>query len=656
MNGQFGGGVGSQIDPYIVEDAADLNIGVRSLQVATNNYYFKQSMDIDLSIFTNDTSTDYDGFVPIVLNGSHYDGNNKLLLNMHIVSRTDKAGLFSQLLGDSSVENIQMEAPIIDSQYVGVNAYIGFIAGITESSTASIKNCTVINGKITALNTIGGSGQILNHGQPMYTGGIIGYCAGIVLRCAFRGIIQSHRTVGGVVGYYDNVAGLIGCRAIAEITVSTNDRQNWEYHCGGGIAGTSTSKVSYCVFSGTLQGGLNGCGGIVANGTDIEKCAAYVTIYCRGTASYTSGGLYIGGLAGILSGSLSDSYSLGLVNAMSWHNGSYGGIAGAGGLAGKVVRADRCYTCCDVTGPIDYNVWKYPMLTSGFIGEYVFYNSETYTSYQSGSVNARTSAQLRDIKTYSGFNVLYHMVSVPSNTMGFDGDVVILPVNGVDHGGWSMSETISYVKTNGTWKRYVKRYISITDTTTYPIESILATIPSQEGDRYTGEYKAVTTPSWYGLGNWVYRNGVYVQTYSYTDATYIYDYLDTYRGVSPTRDYKLQNTHYLKIGYNDTGVITNQEFDFTNVWAIDSYMNNGYPFLLGIDYDDILASILGYVRVQANGRIETIPLYSIRDDISGLIVDTPRGKACMHLVDVTDSKASTVRVYVKSGIKSIAKI
>lgn len=89
-NGKFGGGTGTSVDPYLVEDDKDLRMCTKF------NVYYKQVADIDLSEYQ-----DGEGFTPVTIESNvanityNYDGNGFKILNLYQNRpSTHEVGLF----------------------------------------------------------------------------------------------------------------------------------------------------------------------------------------------------------------------------------------------------------------------------------------------------------------------------------------------------------------------------------------------------------------------------------------------------------------------------------------------------------------------------------------------------------------------------------
>jgi len=85
-NGNFGGGDGSQSNPFIVEDAADFNKMRTDSDYFLNEYYYIQSNNIDLNWANFDDNIEY--WI------GHYNGNNKSIKNITLTRGVITNGRF----------------------------------------------------------------------------------------------------------------------------------------------------------------------------------------------------------------------------------------------------------------------------------------------------------------------------------------------------------------------------------------------------------------------------------------------------------------------------------------------------------------------------------------------------------------------------------
>ena len=146
--GKFGGGNGSSSNPYLIEDADDLN-AIRNFPSG----YFKVVNDINLG---KGKYISGQGWNPIQDFTGVLDGNNHNIINLNINRPTeDFVGFFKACYG--TIQNCSF----VDSEVIGHN-YVGTICGycMAEASWGgSLSNVFVTNGKVTGNNVVGGIGH-----------------------------------------------------------------------------------------------------------------------------------------------------------------------------------------------------------------------------------------------------------------------------------------------------------------------------------------------------------------------------------------------------------------------------------------------------------------------------------------------------------------
>lgn len=178
-NGLFGGGDGTKGNPYLIEDAEDLN-AIRNIEA---NHYFKQVSDIDLSSYnwvslgSNQSEVFY----------SSYDGNNFIIDNLamsgnghevgglfgHCVTETD--GDAKNRLENITLTNVSIELP--------TTFRVGMLA--TSLINMDVFNCHT-QGTLTGQSNVGGFAQSLEDS--------------IINKCSINGAI-SGIYVGGFTCY-----------------------------------------------------------------------------------------------------------------------------------------------------------------------------------------------------------------------------------------------------------------------------------------------------------------------------------------------------------------------------------------------------------------------------------------------------------------------
>jgi len=192
----YSGGSGTELDPYLIANAQDF-YDIRF----NSTLYFKQTTDIDLSIYPN--------WIPASFSG-HYDGDNYKILNLHIEinSGSSNLGLFTTL-SNSSVKNLVIENAFVKQlgSYQNTAILSGFI------SNAYLDNIVIKNGWVES--------------PEAFVGGLAGRAEGAntVIDCGVEGVVKGYNCVGGLVGFNYDVSTYSKCYVRADIYWNVN--QAW---------------------------------------------------------------------------------------------------------------------------------------------------------------------------------------------------------------------------------------------------------------------------------------------------------------------------------------------------------------------------------------------------------------------------------------------
>ena len=274
----FGGGTGTQEDPWLITSQEDLialaeflnsgnaetfdteNAGVGNC----HGYYFKQTADIDLTGVT---------WEPIGYSGScyfagNYDGGGHSITNAVSTGKVDPngfatAGIFGWV-AFGSVENLHVKNANFVATGQNNYSYVGGIAGVCYGS--SIKNCSVENSSLESRR---------NNNNNNCAGSIVGYSTGGTFeKCAAENNqIRTMAYGGGFVGEVDDGYGVgnstftncygANCTVISE----TDDSQGTSF--SGAFAGEitdSTLTIQNCY---VYQATLSTVGNAVPQGTGV---------------------------------------------------------------------------------------------------------------------------------------------------------------------------------------------------------------------------------------------------------------------------------------------------------------------------------------------------------------------------------------------------
>ena len=274
----FGGGTGTQQDPWLITSQADLialaeflnsgnaetfdteNVGVGNC----HGYYFKQTADIDLTGVT---------WEPIGYSGEgyyfagNYDGDGHTISNATSTGKNDAngfatAGIFGWV-AFGSVENLHVKNANFVATGHNEYSYVGGIAGLCYGS--SIKNCSVVDSSLESRrdNNNNCAGSIVGYS----TGGTFEKCA------AENNQVKTMCYGGGFVGEVDDTYGVgnstfTNCY-VAKCTVisETDDSQGTSF--SGGFAGEMTDSTLTLQNCYVYQTALSIAGNAVPQGTGV---------------------------------------------------------------------------------------------------------------------------------------------------------------------------------------------------------------------------------------------------------------------------------------------------------------------------------------------------------------------------------------------------
>lgn len=206
-------GNGTQTSPWEITSAEHLEALASYVNAGNNTMYTYYKMMNDINL------TNYPNWIPIGQSTSfngNFDGNGKVIQNLHINSTLDYCGLFGRVMG-AIIQNIG----IVNCNINGGQRVGGLIGKISNGNEPRINNCYV-TGSIKGTSYVGGLigdmdycygtlifGCIISN---CYTtcnvesyygsriGGLIGSFGGIISNCYATGNIKGYNYVGGLVG------------------------------------------------------------------------------------------------------------------------------------------------------------------------------------------------------------------------------------------------------------------------------------------------------------------------------------------------------------------------------------------------------------------------------------------------------------------------
>ncbi|MCK4294970.1 MAG: hypothetical protein KAY65_17360 [Planctomycetes bacterium] len=325
---KYGGGSGTQQDPYLICTAEQLNtIGANQ---SDWNKHFKLTADIDLSGYTGTDFNMIGYYVAWYSNDNIpftgvFDGNNHTISNFSYTSADKNGiGLFSYVSMPSQVKNLGLINPNIFAQ----GGYVGSLVGYINKGI--ITDCYAKGASISGSSNVGG---------------LVGSNDGLIVDCYSSGSVSGNMYVGGLAGEVG--PGTVGrCYSTASVSGNSN--------VGGliGKASDETSEIKDSYATATVTGGTY-AGGLVGQ---LERGAVY-KCYSAGSVS---GSLNVGGLVGY-------TRALGIVVNSFWDTQASGQSASAGGTGKTTAQMQTENTYASV-GWDFYSIWdvcegaNYPVL------------------------------------------------------------------------------------------------------------------------------------------------------------------------------------------------------------------------------------------------------------------------------------------------------
>ena len=347
-------GKGTAAEPYLIKTVDNLNAlasivnkttcppGESTVMVYADTY-FRLEADLDLQNvpFTPVGAEQYHTFAGI------FDGNGHKIKNLKqsFKSHLNYGGVFGVIGGNAVIKNLTVE-----NAELTTNAYTGAIVG---TGHGTIDNCHVAEADI--LNTNTG------------TGAIAGLFEGEVKNCSVNNVVLYGLGgfVGGAVGeltaYVENnalaLSHISNCR-VANTNIAVWGTSEQGNLAGGVVGNLYWANLSDSYFSGTIDGtykvngaaATNVVGGVcgAVQNSSISGCFAVGNFVVEDYKSY------VGGVAGMLAGNMTNCYAAGAVQG---NNTQFaGGLAGAAYhattdiLSGATAKAtiSSCYSTAQV--------------------------------------------------------------------------------------------------------------------------------------------------------------------------------------------------------------------------------------------------------------------------------------------------------------------
>jgi uncharacterized protein (DUF2141 family) len=333
----FAGGNGTELDPYQVATAEQLNNVRYHL-----DKHFIQTANIDLNAAPYNTDL---GWEPIGSYGSPFNGtfngNGKTISNLTINRSTaDYVGLFGIAGQYAKIQNVKLENTTVTGRnntggLVGTNAdsitnscatgavtgseYVGGLVGYNLVGDITNSYATVAVSGGTWVGGLAGYNDWATISGSYTTGAVTGtaYVGGLVGQNRQDSITNSYATVA-VTGTDNYVGGLVGCnQENSQITSSYAIGTVVGKQSTGGLVGENWGTItkSYATGDVTGSGGVAGLAG--------SNSGTITNSYARGAATGTQD--HIGGLVGWNNeGRIYHAYSTGVVTGRTFVGGLVG--------------------------------------------------------------------------------------------------------------------------------------------------------------------------------------------------------------------------------------------------------------------------------------------------------------------------------------------
>ena len=313
-------GDGSALTPYELTDIYGLQ-GIHSNPTTlTQNYQLAN----DINAISTATWNGSLGWVPIgssaVNFSGNFDGQNYAVINYRIRSQANYLGLFGQTDTAATISNLGVTGLSISTYYSGYlgSTYSGGLVGRNQGTISNVYTTGVMQGRSAVGGITGRNDGTISDSYNSATittsyssiGGIAGQNFGTITRSYNTGTVTAFQwggTAGGIAGSNANGAQITNTFNVGYINAGIYNS------VFGGIVGSNAGLVERSYNEGGLGGAISGnFGGVVGvnSATGIINDA-----YNTGTVGVGSSinNTYFGGFAGINSGQINRSYSIGRV-------------------------------------------------------------------------------------------------------------------------------------------------------------------------------------------------------------------------------------------------------------------------------------------------------------------------------------------------------
>jgi hypothetical protein len=385
-------------DYYLISNVSDFK---QLLAFGQNDTLkFRLTNDLDLT-------TEPNFYIPYL--AGEFDGNGHRISNSSFnFDFVSYVGLFGYVASGGNVTDLAAENVNITACR-DVGGLVGFNMGTVgnSSSTGSVAGKYSVGGLVGYVwegNVSDSYSSSSVTGSMQYVGGLIGHI--------WEGNVSNSYSTGSVTGY-EYVGGLVGYDYYTSVSNSySTGSVTGDSHVGGLVGDNYIgSTISNSYFSGSVTCHYNVVGGLAGSSSDLGTVS---NSYSTGNVT---GNRNVGGLVGSNDGTVSNSYASGtVVGTGDW----VGGLMGSNG--GPVSNS---YATGSVTG--DEYVgglvgWNHDTISnsfstgsvtgSGSVGGLVggnadtvsnsFWDTQTSGQSTSGGGTGKTTAQMKNIATFSG--------------------------------------------------------------------------------------------------------------------------------------------------------------------------------------------------------------------------------------------------------------
>ncbi|QDD12031.1 GLUG motif-containing protein [Candidatus Methylopumilus rimovensis] len=426
---------GSLITYQVIND-------LNALQAITSSGNYALGSNIDASATSTWNNNSYHkGFQSITDFSANFDGLGNTISDLFFDYRSpsgqpnsltvdNNVGLFGNLTSSATIKNIHLtDVDVYGYRYVG--GLVGSSQGTISNSSVSgiVKGASYIGGlagsQLTgSINNSSSSAYIQSGGR--YAGVLVGYNTGT---------ISSSFTNGDAASYtFNEVGGLAGFNGGSIInSYSTSDIRGYENV--GGLVGLNQGSISnsYVTSAADINAGGNygwtveNIGGLVGSNS---SSGSILSSYSEANVTFNSSSSkdnYGGGLVGLNSGSISNSYSTGNINNGNYIGGLVGRSNGSNNISNSYALGNVSTSGDYVGGLIAYIVGTSTIQNSYFsglisgnnnTGGLVGYNARAgFTNIANSYWNTSTSSQL---SSAGGTGLSTTQFLTPSSLAGFN--------------------------------------------------------------------------------------------------------------------------------------------------------------------------------------------------------------------------------------------